>query len=43
MHMYAKCNKNIPCGSTDRLTDRWTDSYSDYCADPRVVKFIADS
>ena len=46
MHMYAKCDQIISCGSRDMnisLTangrmDGWTDSHSDFNADPRVVQ-----
>ena len=47
MHLYAKLEKNIPCGSRVMSiftnyywTDGQIDSHSDYSADPRVVQFI---
>ena len=43
MHMYAKCDKNIPCGSrVMKIFTNWlqTDSHSYYSADPRVMQFM---
>ena len=46
MHMYAKCDCNLPCGSRVMIIiinlprmEGWTDSHSDYSADKRVVQY----
>ena len=48
MHMYAKCDQNIPCGPS--VTGNFTnclrtdsDSHSDYSADLRVVQYLTQS
>ena len=45
MHLYAKLDQNIPCGSRVmsilQTAKGRTDSHSDYSADPRVVRFNA--
>ena len=42
MHVYAKCDQHISCGSRvmniSLTASGRTDSHSDYSADPRVVQ-----